>query len=110
MALATYFNSNLLATAVAARTNGAKLVYFEFQNPNNVDCWVQLFDLALANVTVGTTTPKQSFLVPANGGNDKVFPDSGFIDFVNGVSIAATTTATGSGAPSTGLVVNMGMR
>ena len=81
----------------------------EVSNPNTVDCYLQLFDFATGDVTVGTTTPAMSLFVPAgdgtlNGAMDKEY--SGGLTFETAITYACTTTATGSGDPTTGLVVN----
>ena len=77
----------------------------EVSNPNTVDAFVQLFDVAAASVVVGTTTPKLSFIVPASGAMDKEWGRG--IQFNAALTYACTTTATGSGDPTTGLIVNL---
>ena len=63
-------------------------------------------------MTVGTTTPNQSYLVPAGasstvvGAMDKDFPGEG-LNFNTGAVYACTTTPTGSTDPTTGLVLNV---
>ena len=74
-------------------------------NPNASTAYVQFFDVAgSGTVTLGTTVPVLSLGIPStaaanmNGCN---------IEFVNGIRLAVTTTATGSTAPSTGCDVNV---
>lgn len=90
-------------------STGGYLYSLQVINPNSADAFIQLFDES-GSVTVGTTTPKQSYLVPAgdgtlDGAKDSVIPTFGLV-FENSIKYACTTTATGNGDPSTGLVVN----
>jgi len=103
------FDSDGDNTAQAIKTTRGKLIALEVSNSNSADAFIQLFDATVANVTVGTTTPNQSFLVPAGDGTvagavDKIFTIP--VTFINAITFACTTTATGNGDPTTGLVVN----
>ena len=84
--------------------NGAPGLLFalEVQNSNATAAYLQLFDHA--SPTLGTTLPVQSFLIPASGAMDKVFPVP--VSFTNAIKYAATTTATGAVGPVVGLVLN----
>lgn len=68
--------------------------------------YLQLFDALVANVTVGTTAPNFDIVIPASGALNQVsdFPAG---NFQNGITIAATTTATGSTAQTNGLVLTL---
>ena len=104
-----FFDSDGDNTAQAIIAKAGELYALEVSNPNNVDGYIQLFDLATGDVTVGATTPKQSFLAPAGdgtqeGGMDKFWPNGMVFD--TAITYACTTTATGGTALSTGLVVN----
>lgn len=85
-------------------TNAAYLTYLQVTNPSATAGYLQLFDDVAANVTVGATTPKLSFLIPANGAFDVAFIHPPF--FKQGLSYAAATTATGAGAIGTNLILN----
>ena len=106
----TNFQSALAGTVVAVKTTGGKLYGIEASNSNTVTEWIQIFDLASADITLGTTTPKLSFLVPKGasatdqGGMDKIWPDG--IDFSLAIRVAATTAPTGGTGAGTGLTVN----
>lgn len=108
-----YFNAALSSTAVAVRTTGTLVFYIQVVNLTATDCWLQMFDTAQASVTVGTDTPKQSFLVP---GASTAATNAGAItqqfscplEFNTALTIAFTTSATGSGTPATAAVVNIG--
>ena len=107
-----YFNSALDATVVGAVTKRCRLKGMQIDNSaNGANSYVQFFDLAAASVTIGTTTPYFSMLIPQGGGYDLWIGGSQLgsdgIEFATGIAIAATTTATGSTAPGSGLVVNL---
>ncbi len=106
--LQTFFDSDGDNTAQVGKSASGYLYFLEVTNPNGIDAYLQLFDLAAADVTVGTTTPKLSLLVPGNGGMDKAFAVP--LKFGTAITYACTTTATGNGDPATGLVVNGGYR
>lgn len=102
-----YFNSALSSTKQAVKASAARLYGYHIQNPNiSVDAYVQFFDLASASVTVGTTVPTFTLWVPAGGGVD-VYTGTAPINFLTAITIAATTTSTGSTAPATGLLTNL---
>jgi hypothetical protein len=106
----TLFDSDGDNSAQAIKTSGGRLYGMEISNPNSVDAYVQLFDVATGSVTVGATAPKQSYLVPGGDGTlDGAFDinfASDWMHFHTAISYSCTTTATGSGDPSTGLVCN----
>ena len=104
------FDSDGDNTAQAATTSGAYIDYIHVVNPNVAQAFLQLFDLASGSANVGTTTPTLSLLIPPGNGTDsgaftEVFPVP--IHFKTAVTYACTTTATGSGDPTTGLTVNI---
>lgn len=110
--LSTLFDADGDNTAQAVKTRPGDIYFIEASNPNVVDAFLHLFDLAVAGVTVGVTTPKLSLLVPAGssssvrGGVDKFFNPP--IGFGTAITYACTTTPTGADDPSTGLTVNIG--
>ena len=97
--------SSLSTTLTRIAATGSNLSGYNISNPNAATVYVQIFDAAATgDVTLGSTTPNLSIAVPAFGVTDAL-PSSG-VAFQNGIVIAATTTATGSSAPSTALVAN----
>lgn len=79
-------------------------------NPNAAIEYVQAFDSATTTgITLGTTAPKVFFPWSASGAQSLLAPANG-IFFTNGIVIAATTTATGSTAPSSALNCNVVFR
>jgi hypothetical protein len=105
-----FFDSDGDNSAQALKASSGNLLYLHVVNSNTAQAFVQFFDAATADVTVGTTTPVLSFLVPpGDGTNSGAFeqnwgPDG--IEFDHAITYACTTTATGNGDPSTGLTVS----
>lgn len=99
----------LLTNAAIQVAGGAHSLYgVAFWNPNTVDVWVQIFDVLHASVTLGTTVPKMSIRVPAGNGIqagswEEKFLGESKVAFATEISAAATTTATGNTAPTTGV-------
>lgn len=109
--LNTVFDADGDNTVQAVKTSAGQLYGLEITNTNAVDAYVQFFDAATGDVTVGTTTPKLSFLVPAAntsttiaGATTKHFDDP--VGFDVAITYACTTTATGSTDPTIGLICN----
>lgn len=106
----SHFDADGDNSAQVCRTSAGFIDYIHVVNPNNADAFLQLFDLPTGSVTVGTTTPTQSYIVPAGDGtNDGAFAIS-FptpVQFRTAITYACTTTATGNTDPSTGLTVNI---
>lgn len=74
-------------------------------NPNASAAYIQVFDVLAANVVLGTTVP--SFILPlAQASSLSMSLGDNGLQFNTAISIAATTTATGSTAPSSALTVS----
>lgn len=103
------FDSSVTATKETLQASGAYLDFFEVQNPNSVQVFLQLFDALAADVTVGTTAPTLSIVVPAGTGvDDGARAETMYHPphFRTGIVYAVTTTATGLTAPTTACKVN----
>lgn len=105
----TYFSSTAKAIANAS-AGPCNLYALEVAQPNTAQAWLQIFDLAAASVTLGTTVPKISLFIPAgtasvSGAMDKqwVVP----ISFATRMSYALTTTATGATGITTAGDINI---
>ncbi len=90
----------LLTNSTVAPAPGAHTLYgVSFVNPSSTAAaYVQIFD-ATSGVTLGTTAPKLSFWVPMGGAWEEKFGPVG-LAFSSGITVAATATATGGGAPT----------
>lgn len=105
-----HFDADGDNTAQSVKTTSGRIHYLEVSNPNTSDAYIQFFDKATSGVTVGTTTPIQSFLVPAATGSNAGATEKTFAfpwKFNTAITYACTTTAAGNTDPSTGLVVNI---
>jgi hypothetical protein len=102
----TYRNTALSNTATAIKASAGSYYGWHYYNPNTSDVFVQLYDVAAASVVVGTTTPKITHWVPAQGALDD-WPLAIPITFSTAITIAVTTTATGGTAPSSAILVDV---
>lgn len=106
-----YFKSDLTATAVLVKTGSIRMETLEFLNKDANQIFVQLFNkAAAADVTLGTTTPDLSYIVPPGDGTNysatsKDFPKG--LRFPKGLVIAATTTVAGSTASASNAIANI---
>jgi hypothetical protein len=81
----------------SAGTFGGYYVY----NPNASVAYIQVFDVASGSVTLGTTAPDLVFGIPATSAANLEITNG--INMATAITLACTTTATGSTAPGTGL-------
>lgn len=95
----------LVATAVAVKASAGNVYGYHIYNSNSADAFVHFYNIAQGSVTVGSSTRIYTIFVPGGGVLDTslAFP----ISFSTAITIAATTTITGSGAPSTGLLTDI---
>ena len=100
-------NALLTNSLVAVKTSAGSLYGFDFVNTGNAAAYVQIFDAAPGSVTLGTTPPKLSKWVPPGGSWEEKFAGEGRINFSTAITIAATSTATGNGAPNAPLLANV---
>lgn len=95
-------SSILVATAQVIKASAGKLYGYYAYNPEAAVTFVHFYNTAAASVTVGTTNPLFTLAIPA-GAAANLMSEIG-ITFSNaGWSCAATTTAGGNTAPSTGV-------
>lgn len=82
------------ATATAIKASAGQLYGYHLFNTTAAVAYVQIFNVAAASVTLGTTAPTISIGIPASGGVTVNF-DKG-IAFGTAISYACTTTRAGS--------------
>ena len=104
-----YFNGAVGATKVAVGSGGQVLTDYFLENPHaETKAYLQFFNAAsTGDVTLGTTPPIRSIGL---GGGKQANLAGLALAFPLGLVIAATSTASGSGAPASDLVVNLGYR
>jgi len=108
ISLTTVFDSDGDNTAQAGATGAANLYALEIYNQNTTYTFVQFFDVATGSVTVGTTTPLFTLPIPPQGAIEKNYANPK--NFATALTYACTTTPTGNGDPTTGLVLNLSIR
>lgn len=95
-------SSILVATAQVIKASAGQLYGYYLYNPEAAVTFVHFYNTAQASVTVGTTNPLFTIPVPAGAAANLMFNHG--VTFSNtGWSCAATTTAGGNTAPSTGV-------
>lgn len=82
--------------------SAGRLYGWQMVNTNSSGCYVQVFDAT--SPTVGTTAPTLSLYVPPVGGIDAYLTVP--VSFTIGITLSATTTQTGSTAPSAAININ----
>lgn len=98
------YPGGLTATLVGAKGAPCLLTGYNASNVNSSTVYLQIFDAAsTSGITLGSTTPDVVLGIPANG----VLDGPQQIAFQHGIVIAATTTATGSSAPSSAVPVTL---
>lgn len=98
--------NGLTNSAVAIKASAGQIGKLYCYNPNGSVAYVQIFNIAAASVTVGASTPSQSYGIPASNASGFILPIIGD-QYGTAISAAATTTATGGSAPSTALDCNV---
>jgi hypothetical protein len=91
----------LTNSAQVVKGSAGKFGGYYIYNPNSSATYVLLYDVAAAGVTVGTTTPKLVFCIPATSGANLELLAG--IPFGTAMAIAAATTGPGNTAPATAL-------
>ena len=98
-----YSNTALSTTKQQIKGTAGQVGGWFIYNPGNAVCYVQVFDLASASVTVGSTTPTYVLGIPTGSGANVVTPLG--VKHGTGITVAATTTPTGSSACNASQVV-----
>lgn len=95
----------LTNSAQAIKASAGQLYGWYIYNPNATAAYVNIYNIAAASVTVGTSTPQMNIVIPATSAAN-ILGAVG-IEFTNaGFSASATTTGGGNTAPGTALEAN----
>lgn len=92
-------SSILVATKQTIKASAGNLYGWYIYNPEAAASFVHFYNTD--TVTVGTTNPQMTLAIPAGAAANVAFPHG--IKFDTAISTAATTTAGGNTAPSTGV-------
>ena len=100
----TFSNGALTNTPVTVKASSGALGVLTIHNPAAATTYIQIWNLLIGAVTIGTTPPFDVIPVPAGQTiTVNLLPGQ---TFSTAISIAATTTFSGSTAPSTAAVVS----
>lgn len=99
--------SGVQATPIFVRGEKCDVLGYHVFNTSNAEAFVHFYDSEVAP-TVGTTVSKWIVAVPTLEDAFMAFPVAGLF-FKTGLWVAATTSASGSSAPSAALVVDLAM-
>ena len=105
-----YRNTAVSSTALLVETGSNLLVGWNLININTTNCFLKVYNAAAAvDVTVGTTTPLETLLIPASGCHILSNEDMFQIGCSLGMVIAVTTGMldNSSAAPSTACYVKL---
>ncbi len=85
--------------------DGGVFCGFAFSSVTTADTFMQVFDADADDVTVGTTSPTDVYVIPAMVGTSASagvyrFPGDACYAYTNALTVAATTTRTGSTGPA----------
>lgn len=89
--------TSLTNVAQAIKASAGGIYSLEPYNSHTATVFLQIYDVAAASVTVGTTTPKKTIAIPAGAGGD--MPRVYSILCGTAISVACTSTYTGGVAP-----------
>ena len=107
-----YRNIDVDETEDQVKGSAGQLYWLHCVTIDTTPIYLQIYNALAASVTVGTTTPDLTFLVPSSGdangaGFTLAIPNG--IEFDTGITVAATTTVSGSGGPGANeVILNMG--
>lgn len=103
--LTAFSNTALSNTKTAVKASAGKVYGWMVHNPSAATAFIQVWNVAIGSITVGTTAPTWTIPLPA-GASANVMSARG-VTHSTEINVAATTTATGSTAPATALVVTI---
>ena len=97
---------NLTNVAYQVKVGDGNLLGWNIINPNGSAVYVKFYEDLIANVTVGTTTPKLTIAVPANS-SVYVAPNCVQEFFLEGIVMAVTTGVADSDNTNPGSAVHV---
>jgi hypothetical protein len=95
----------LVATATSVKAGSGRVYGYHIYNPNSAIAYVHFYNIASGSVTVGSSIRTITLAVPPLSLIDGLFAIP--VTFSTEITVAATTTITGSTAPSTGLLTDV---
>lgn len=89
----------LTSTAVEVKASAGQLYGYWFYNPNDEVTYLNFYNIAQGSVTVGTSTVKAQFALPAGAAANISFAQG--IEFSTAITVSATETEGTNTAPDT---------
>lgn len=100
----TMHSSSTQGVATVIKGSAGQLYGCEIYNGNVAACYIQIFNVAAASVTLGTTVPVRSIGILPGGTLTRDWSNG--LAFATAMSYGATTTRLGAGAPANAVDVN----
>lgn len=94
----------LTNSAQAVKASAGLFGGYYIYNPNSSATYVHVYNVGAASVTVGTTNPKNTYVIPATSAANLEIVRG--LNYNTAISVSATTTGGGSTAPTTALEAN----
>ena len=94
--LDSYYNGSVSSTNLTVNASPTLIQTISVLNATSAEAYLFLYDLAIGDVTVGSTTPNLVFGVEAGGNPHFLFPKP--IYFKTGLVVASTTARGGASA------------
>jgi len=105
-------NIDVDETEDAVKASAGQIYWIQCSNIDATPIYLHFYNAGTGSVTVGTTTPDLTFLVPSQGdanGAGFVLSIPNGIAFSTAITVAATTTVGGSAGPGTNeVILNLG--
>ena len=102
-------NIDVDETSDVVKASGGIVKWIYAVSIDTTPVYLHLYDVASASVTVGTTTPRVTFVIPSQGatanGAGFSFSPPGGIEFSTAIAVAAATTVGGAGGPGLNEVI-----
>ena len=107
-----FYDNDLDGTKVEVKATAGQIYWIHCMNLKAAHLYLQIFNKAATDVTVGTTTPDMQFVLPTQGdtnGAGFVLAIPNGIEMDTGITIACTTDSEGSTEPGANEChINMG--
>jgi len=104
---ASVFRTAASTATQAVKASPGNLYGWYIYNPNASVCFADLFDLASASVSLGSSTPAISLGIPGSSAAN-ISPNAlAVANFGAAISVASVTATGGASTCATGMVVNL---
>ena len=102
-----FYSAAITSTTALKTVGGSVCGWYYLSNPNASQCSLDIFNAATGSVSLGSTTPVLSFVIPANGGATIPPVKVALATLPAAISAAGVTAAGGGTTCGSGLTVNL---